>query len=74
MKAVDPASFLRLNGYMLSFGMFMFVVAAFLGQAIPIGLRLLSRDPRVAAGPITLALADMITLLAYFNLARWLTG
>lgn len=31
MKAVDPASFLRLNDGMLSFGMFMFVVAAFLG-------------------------------------------
>ncbi len=48
--------------------------AAFLGQAIPVGLRLLSWDPRVAAGPIALALTDMVTLLVYFNLARWLTG
>jgi magnesium transporter len=33
---------------------------------------LLQRDPQVAAGPIALAVADMITLLLYFNVARWL--
>jgi magnesium transporter len=32
----------------------------------------MSRDPQVAAGPIALACADVITLLAYFNLARLL--
>jgi hypothetical protein len=31
MKAIDPLVFLRLKGAMLSFGMFMFVVAALLG-------------------------------------------
>jgi magnesium transporter len=46
--------------------------AAVLGVSIPTLLRLLRRDPQVAAGPIALALADMATLLLYFNLARWL--
>jgi magnesium transporter len=28
------------------------------------------RDPKVASGPIALAVTDMITLLLYFNLGR----
>jgi magnesium transporter len=48
--------------------------AAVIGLAMPYLLRLLKRDPQVAAGPIALAAADMITLLVYFNLARWLLG
>jgi magnesium transporter len=44
--------------------------AAIIGMAMPYLLRLLKRNPQVAAGPIALALADMITLLVYFNLAR----
>ena len=47
-------------------------VAAIVGIALPNVLRLLQRDPQVAAGPIALAVADMITLLLYFNVARWL--
>jgi magnesium transporter len=47
--------------------------AAICGLAIPYILRLMSRDPRVAAGPIALTCADVVTLLAYFNLARLLT-
>jgi magnesium transporter len=46
--------------------------AAVLGLAMPILLRLLRLEPRVAAGPIALAGADVITLLLYLNLARWL--
>jgi magnesium transporter len=46
--------------------------SALLGLAMPIILRLLHREPQVAAGPIALAAADMVTLLVYFNLARWL--
>jgi magnesium transporter len=46
--------------------------AAALGVAMPILLRLFRRDPQVAAGPIALAASDMITLLIYLNLARWL--
>jgi magnesium transporter len=46
--------------------------AALLGIAMPIVLRLLHLEPRVAAGPIALAGADIITILLYLNLARWL--
>jgi magnesium transporter len=46
--------------------------AALLGLAIPIVLRLLRLDPRVAAGPVALAGADIVTILFYLNLARWL--
>jgi magnesium transporter len=48
------------------------VSAAVLGAAIPNLLRRLKLDPRVAAGPLVLALTDVITLLCYFNFARWL--
>lgn len=46
--------------------------AAMLGLSMPLVLRLLRYDPQVAAGPIVLASADMVTLLLYFNLGRWL--
>lgn len=46
--------------------------AAILGVAIPNVLYLVQRDPQVAAGPVALASADMVTLLLYFSLARWL--
>jgi magnesium transporter len=47
-------------------------VAAVIGVAMPNLLHRLKLDPQVAAGPIALAIADMVTLLVYFNLARWL--
>jgi magnesium transporter len=46
--------------------------AAVLGLALPILLRLLRLEPRLAAGPIALAGADVLTILLYLNLARWL--
>jgi magnesium transporter len=46
--------------------------AAVLGVAMPYLLRLLHRDSQVAAGAIALPASDMLTLLIYFNLARWL--
>jgi magnesium transporter len=46
--------------------------AAVLGIALPILLRLLRLEPRLAAGPIALAGADVLTILLYLNLARWL--
>jgi magnesium transporter len=46
--------------------------AALLGIALPFVLRLLRLEPRVAAGPVALAGADVITILLYLNLARWL--
>jgi magnesium transporter len=46
--------------------------AAVLGIVMPVVLRLFHLEPRVAAGPIALAGADIVTLLVYFNLARFL--
>jgi magnesium transporter len=46
--------------------------AAILGLVLPFILRLLRLEPRVAAGPIALAGADVITMILYLNLARWL--
>ena len=48
--------------------------AAVIGLAIPNMLRLLAREPQVAAGPISLAATDMVTLTVYLCLARWLLG
>lgn len=48
--------------------------AAVLGLAMPYMFRALKRSPQVAAGPVALASADALTLLLYFNLARWLLG
>jgi magnesium transporter len=48
------------------------IFAAVVGMTIPNLLRLFRRDPRVAAGPIALAAADMVTLFIYFSLARWM--
>lgn len=45
--------------------------SAVIGLAMPLGVHLLRADPRVAAGPIALVGADLVTLLVYFNLARW---
>lgn len=47
--------------------------AAIAGLTVPHLLRLLKRDPQLAAGPIALTCADVAALLAYFNLARLLT-
>lgn len=48
--------------------------AAVIGVSIPNLLFYFQRNPQVAAGPIALASADMVTLLIYFSLARWLVG
>jgi magnesium transporter len=48
------------------------LASAIVGTAMPHLVRLLQRDPRVAAGPIALAMADLITLWLYLNCARWL--
>jgi magnesium transporter len=37
---------------------------------MPYLLRLWKRDPQVAAGPIALAVTDVLTLFTYFMLAR----
>jgi magnesium transporter len=38
---------------------------------VPALLHALRLDPKIAAGPITLALTDIFTLLFYFGLAWW---
>lgn len=45
--------------------------AALLGLSIPVLLHALRLDPKIAAGPVTLALTDICTLLFYFGLATW---
>lgn len=50
------------------------VCAAVIGATIPNLIRLFHREPQVAAGPLTLASTDMVTLLIYFTLARLLLG
>jgi len=42
------------------------------GLSVPALLHALKLDPKIAAGPLTLAVADIFTLLFYFNLARFL--
>ncbi len=48
------------------------VIASVSGLVVPSALHALKLDPKIAAGPITLALADVLTLTLYFSLARWL--
>ncbi|QDT55265.1 Magnesium transporter MgtE [Caulifigura coniformis] len=45
--------------------------SAVVGLSVPFVLRLVRRDPQLASGPIALALSDVVTLLFYFNLGRW---
>lgn len=43
--------------------------ACVLGLSVPSLLHWLKLDPKIAAGPITLALTDILTILFYFNMA-----
>jgi magnesium transporter len=43
--------------------------ACFFGLSVPTVLHALKLDPKIAAGPITLALTDVVTVLVYFGLA-----
>ncbi len=46
------------------------VVAGVVGFCVPLLLRIGRRDPKIAAGPIALAVVDILALLLYFSLAR----
>ena len=48
--------------------------AGLYGRMVPALLGLLRRDPKVASGPIVLALTDLTTLTVYFNVATLLMG
>lgn len=47
-------------------------MACFLGLTVPAILHALKLDPKVAAGPLTLAITDICTLLFYFGVATLL--
>ena len=46
------------------------ITSCLLGVLIPAGARAMKLDPRIAAGPVALALADVCTLALYFSLAN----
>jgi magnesium transporter len=48
------------------------LTACLLGVVLPTGLRALKADPKIAAGPIVLALTDVATLVFYFSVAAML--
>jgi magnesium transporter len=48
--------------------------ACFFGLSVPAGLHALKLDPKIAAGPITLALTDVLTVVIYFGLASAVLG
>lgn len=48
--------------------------ACFFGLTVPTILHALKLDPKIAAGPITLAFTDVLTLVIYFGLAAMLLG
>lgn len=50
------------------------VVAALLGLLVPVTLRIVRRDPKIAAGPITLAAADLFTVTCYLVTAKLVLG
>jgi magnesium transporter len=54
--------------------MFSMIFACLLGVAIPAGLRAVKADPGIAAGPVVLAAADVVTLLLYFGIGARLLG
>ncbi|MGZ5567973.1 MAG: magnesium transporter, partial [Limisphaerales bacterium] len=49
--------------------LFSFIAACTFGISIPTALHALKLDPKIAAGPITLAVTDVFSLLFYFTLA-----
>jgi magnesium transporter len=51
---------------------FCLLTACVTGLSVPAALHALKLDPKIAAGPLTLAVADVFTLLFYFNLAKFL--
>jgi magnesium transporter len=48
------------------------LTACLLGLVVPTALRALRLDPKIASGPVTLAAADVCTLLWYFGIASLL--
>ncbi len=75
--SVGAIAFLWKGSWAVSASLFLGIAAgvtasALVGLSIPFVLRLIRRDPQLASGPIALALSDVVTLLFYFNLGRWI--
>jgi magnesium transporter len=51
---------------------FSVIVSALFGISIPIILHRAKLDPKIAAGPVVLMIADALTTLFYLSLATWL--
>lgn len=49
-------------------------LASVLGAGIPVGLSRLRVDPAVATGPVVTTLVDVLGIIVYFTIARWLLG
>lgn len=50
------------------------IIACLLGVTVPAVLRAARADPKIAAGPVVLASADVVTLLLYFGLGTRILG
>jgi magnesium transporter len=62
----DPRAALAIGGSIA----LSLISASLFGLGVPSLLHRLNLDPKIAAGPITLALADVFALLIYFTTAR----
>jgi magnesium transporter len=49
-------------------------MASLLGILVPFILRIVRWDPKIAAGPITLAAADLFTVTCYLVTAKLVLG
>jgi magnesium transporter len=61
----EPGTSLAIGGSLI----LSLVTACLTGLSIPAVLHTLRLDPKIAAGPLTLALADIFTIVIYFNAA-----
>ena len=50
------------------------IMAKTVGCLLPLGARLLKMDPAVMASPVITTIADVLSLIIYFNLARLIMG
>ena len=59
-------------GFTIMFGIMISVyITSMIGSAIPLILHARKWDPRVAAGPVVLMFADVLTTLIYLSLGTW---
>ncbi|NGX53675.1 MAG: Magnesium transporter MgtE [Chlamydiae bacterium] len=66
--SVDIKPMLAISGSMFV----AMIVSATFGALFPIVLHLLKLDPKVAAGPLVLMMADIVTIALYLSISTWL--